>query len=198
MVSDELPKIYLLSGHGEAALSDTFSNELTRSNYETVEDFSLLNVDEIPKDCDTLLINDYNDIVATTADPLRPDEALKLDWDSVTSIDFTLDDTTYTITHKGSKYTLDGEEVDFDDIKSAVDGLDIAEYNTETSDKKQEIALTVHLDNTDYPTLTLCAYQYDGENCLVTLNNTTLVFAKRSLVFDLEEAVNAVVLGGES
>ena len=57
VVSDELPKIYLLSGHGEAALSDTFSNELTRSNYETVEDFSLLNVDEIPEDCDTILIN---------------------------------------------------------------------------------------------------------------------------------------------
>ena len=57
VVSDELPKIYLLSGHGEAALSDTFSNELTRSNYETVEDFSLLNVDAIPDDCDTLLIN---------------------------------------------------------------------------------------------------------------------------------------------
>ena len=87
--------------------------------------------------------------------------------------------------------------MDFDDIKSAVDGLDIAEYNTETSDKKQEIALTVHLDNTDYPTLTLCAYQYDGENCLVTLNDTTLGFAKRSLVVDLEEAVNAVVLGVE-
>ena len=57
VVSDELPKIYLLSGHGEVALSDNFSNELTRSNYETVEDFSLLNVDEIPEDCDALLIN---------------------------------------------------------------------------------------------------------------------------------------------
>ena len=57
VVSDELPKIYLLSGHGEVALSDTFSNELTRSNYETVEDFLLLNVDEIPEDCDALLIN---------------------------------------------------------------------------------------------------------------------------------------------
>lgn len=57
VVSDELPKIYLLSGHGEGTLSDTFTNELTRSNYETVEDFSLLNVDEIPEDCDTLLIN---------------------------------------------------------------------------------------------------------------------------------------------
>ena len=57
VVSDELPKLYLLSGHCEVALSDTFSNELTRSNYETVEDFSLLNVDEIPEDCDALLIN---------------------------------------------------------------------------------------------------------------------------------------------
>ena len=57
VISDELPKIYLLSGHGEGALSDTFSDELTRSNYETVADFSLLNVDEIPDDCDTLLIN---------------------------------------------------------------------------------------------------------------------------------------------
>lgn len=56
---------------------------------------------------------------------------------------------------------------------------------------------TVHLDNKDYPTLTLCAYQYDGENCLVALNNTTLGFAKRSLVVDLQEAVNAVVLGGK-
>lgn len=141
--------------------------------------------------------DDYNDIVETTADTLRPDEALSLDWDSVTSVEFTLDDTTYTITHKGDKYTLDGAEVDFDDIQSAVDGLDINTYNTETSNKKQEIAVTVHLDNKDYPTLTLCAYQYDGENCLVALNNTTLGFAKRSLVVDLQEAVNAVVLGGE-
>ena len=139
---------------------------------------------------------DYNDIVETTADTLRPDEALNLDWDSVTSVDFTLDDATYTITHKGDKYTLDGEEVDFDDIKSAVDGLNINAYNTETSDKKQEITFTVHLDNKDYPSLTLCAYQYDGENCLVTLNDTTLGFAKRSLIVDLQEAVNAVVLGG--
>lgn len=55
-----------------------------------------------------------------------------------------------------------------------MDSLDIAEYNTETSDKKQEVTMTVHLDNKDYPILTLCAYQYDGENCLVMLNDTTL------------------------
>lgn len=57
VVSDDLPQIYLLSGHGEAALSDTFSSELERGNYVTVEEFSLLNVDEIPEDCDAIVIN---------------------------------------------------------------------------------------------------------------------------------------------
>lgn len=57
VVSTDLPQVYLLSGHGEAALSETFADELERSNYETVEDFSLLNVDTIPEECDVLLIN---------------------------------------------------------------------------------------------------------------------------------------------
>ena len=49
--------MYLLSGRGEQPLSDNFRSQLTRSNYELTEDFSLLNVDSIPEDCDTLLIN---------------------------------------------------------------------------------------------------------------------------------------------
>ena len=57
VVSTDLPQVYLLSGHGEAALSETFADELERSNYEMVEDFSLLNVDAIPEECDVLLIN---------------------------------------------------------------------------------------------------------------------------------------------
>lgn len=57
VVSTDLPQVYLLGGHGEAALSQTFSDELERSNYETVADFSLLNVDAVPEDCDVLLIN---------------------------------------------------------------------------------------------------------------------------------------------
>ncbi len=57
VVTTDVPQIYLLSGHGEAALPDAFADELTRSNYDTVEDFSLLNVDAVPEDCDVLLIN---------------------------------------------------------------------------------------------------------------------------------------------
>lgn len=57
VVSTDLPQVYLLSGHGEAEPSQTLSDELQRSNYETVSDFSLLNVDAIPEDFDVLLIN---------------------------------------------------------------------------------------------------------------------------------------------
>ncbi len=57
VVSTDLPQVYLLSGHGEAELSTSLADELERSNYDTVEDFSLLNVDAVPEDCDVLLIN---------------------------------------------------------------------------------------------------------------------------------------------
>lgn len=138
---------------------------------------------------------EYDDLTATDADALRPDEALSLDWDAVKSMAFTVDGATYTVEHKGDTFTINGDEVDFDAVKQAVDGLKISEYNRETTDKKQEIAFTVTLDNKEHPELTVTIQQYDGENCLVTLNGTTLGFALRSNVVSLTEAVNAITLG---
>ena len=70
VVSDELPKVYTLSGHGEAELTETFSTQIQRQNMET-EDLSLLNVDEIPEDCDSILINaPTNDISEEERDML--------------------------------------------------------------------------------------------------------------------------------
>lgn len=55
VISDELPKIYLLEGHGEAELPSEFRTQIEKENME-LESFSLLNTDEIPEDADTLLI----------------------------------------------------------------------------------------------------------------------------------------------
>ncbi len=57
VTSEELPQVYLLSGHGEADLSDSFTSQLERGNYETVKDFTLLNVDSVPEECDAIIIN---------------------------------------------------------------------------------------------------------------------------------------------
>ena len=55
VISDELPKIYLLEGHGEQDLPDSFSEQITKENYE-LESISLLKVDEIPEDASCLMI----------------------------------------------------------------------------------------------------------------------------------------------
>lgn len=55
VISDELPKVYTLEGHGEAELPAEFRTQVEKENME-LESFSLLNTDEIPEDADTLLI----------------------------------------------------------------------------------------------------------------------------------------------
>ncbi len=56
VVSDELPQVYVLTGHGEADMTTTMSSALESANMETTE-FSLLNEDEIPEEADLILIN---------------------------------------------------------------------------------------------------------------------------------------------
>lgn len=55
VVTEDLPKLYTLEGHGESALPDTFSSQIEQANIE-VESLSLLTVDEIPEDADALAI----------------------------------------------------------------------------------------------------------------------------------------------
>ena len=55
VVSEELPKVYVLEGHGEADIPDELSSQMERENME-VESLSLLNVDEIPEDANCLII----------------------------------------------------------------------------------------------------------------------------------------------
>ena len=55
VISDDLPKIYMLEGHGEADLPSEFQTQIEKENME-LESYSLLNSDEIPEDADALLI----------------------------------------------------------------------------------------------------------------------------------------------
>ena len=65
VTSDKLPKLYTLTGHGEAKLSTAFTAAVKNQNLET-EDLSLLKVDAVPEDADGILINTpASDISAT-------------------------------------------------------------------------------------------------------------------------------------
>ena len=55
VVSTELPKLYLLEGHGESELPESFQEQLEKENVET-ESLSLLTVDEVPEDAAALML----------------------------------------------------------------------------------------------------------------------------------------------
>lgn len=55
VVSEELPQVYVLEGHGESELSAEMSDQIEKENIELVS-FSLLNTEEIPEEADCILI----------------------------------------------------------------------------------------------------------------------------------------------
>lgn len=55
VVTEDLPQLYVLEGHGEDELPETFAETLEKENI-VVNTLSLLTVDEIPEDADALLI----------------------------------------------------------------------------------------------------------------------------------------------
>lgn len=54
--SDNLPKVYALSGHGEGELRESLLNYLEQDNLE-VETLNLISAEEIPEDADAIIIN---------------------------------------------------------------------------------------------------------------------------------------------
>lgn len=55
VVTEELPQLYILEGHGEAQLSTVFSEQIEKENIEMTT-FSLLNEDSVPEEADCVLI----------------------------------------------------------------------------------------------------------------------------------------------
>jgi hypothetical protein len=140
----------------------------------------------------------YENLSAVSYDSLRHKEVLWADTDDVTRLDVTLEGETYTINceGKGDKrtYEYEDEEVEMASFWSAVDELEADSFTTESPSEKEEIRMTVHLDDDNFPEVEIVFYRYDGENCLAVVNGETVSLVPRSAVVDLIEAVNGIVL----
>jgi len=68
VTTDKMPKVYYTSGHGEASLTDVFTNLITKNCF-TIEEIDTITSEAIPDDCDILLINyPANDFTAEDVD----------------------------------------------------------------------------------------------------------------------------------
>lgn len=142
--------------------------------------------------------DDYKDLMAASYDSLRHLEVLSADFGDVYQIDISLEGAVYTITSEenddGRTYYYQDEELEIADFRSALKNLKANSFTDEQPTQKEEISLTVCLDNENYPQVLIQLYRYDGNDCLAMVDGEPVSFIGRSCVVDLIEAVHAIVL----
>ena len=147
----------------------------------------------------------YDQLTAVSYDTLRHQNLFTADFDTVTSIDVVLNGENYTFTYNTPEdkddedaegaWTYNGEEFDIYNLKTALRAISASSFTEETPTGQEEISLTVHLDNEDFPTFTLTLYRLDGTNCITTVDGKPVALVSRSKTVDLIEAVNELTLG---
>ena len=140
----------------------------------------------------------YQSLMAASYNDLRHQEVFSADFADVTGLDITLEGTVYTITSEGSgeskTFSYDGEEIEIGGLQDALEALTASSFTDESPAEKEEISLTVHLDNENCPEIQIQLYRYDGEQCLAVVDGAPVSLVSRASVVDLIEAVNAIVL----
>ena len=140
----------------------------------------------------------YKDLMAASYDDLRHLEVFAADFADVRQIDISLEGDSYTLTseEKGKERTwsFQEEELEIDDLKATLEALRADEFTSEKPSQKEEIGLTVHLDNEHFPTVSIRLYRYDGTHCLAVVDGESVALVNRGEVVDLIEAIHEIVL----
>lgn len=143
--------------------------------------------------------DNFKKLTNISYDSLRHLEVLTADFDDdVYQIDISLEDKDYTITSETEKdektYFYAGEEIDITALRKALYALSAESFTQEQPTEKEEIRLTVSLNNENHPEVQIVLYRYDGTYCLAVVDGAPVSLVKRSTAVDLIEAVLAIVL----
>ena len=140
----------------------------------------------------------YKDLMAASYDDFRHLEIFTADFADVRQIDISLEGDSYTLTseEKGKEraWSFQEEELEIDDLKETLEALRADEFTSEKPSQKEEIGLTVHLDNEHFPTVSIRLYRYDGTHCLAVVDGESVGLVNRGEVVDLIEAIHEIVL----
>ena len=142
--------------------------------------------------------SEYEALMAASTGDLRHQELYWGDFAKVTQIDVELEGESYSLTTEKNKgenvWYYDGEKISIDELEVALTSLTAAEFTDEAADGKEEIALTLYLDDDNFETVQLAFYRKDGANVVAVVDGTPTALVDRSEMVDLIEAVNAIVL----
>lgn len=146
--------------------------------------------------------DDFTTLMEASYNDLRHQQVFWGDFEDVTQIDVTLEEVSHTITSEKKNgervYSYNDAEIDLTDFTSALEGLTADRFADGETAGQEEISLTLHLDNENFPTVSIRITRYDGELCLVEVDGETVSLVSRSEAMDLVEAVQTIVLGQNS
>ena len=165
---------------------------------------------------------DFAILKAAGYDDLRHGEVFWADFDTVTRVDIVLEGNEHTLvselnedeervwyygedaltpatgeTTEATEETEAAEEketLDISGIEAALLNLTADSFTDELPSEVEEIGLTLHLDNENFPTVEIRLYRYDGSLCLAVVDGDPVSLVTRSSVMELVEAVQAIVL----
>ena len=197
---------------GETA-SDSFVIHLSRNREEVAEAEETTKEDDASDEYVTayarigdsriiyeLTSTQYNSLIAMAYNDLRHRDVMTVDFEKVYQMDIALEGSKYTLTSEENEdedsrtWFYQDEELSITDLKLAIEDATVAEFSTEAPTGKEEISLTLLLNDDNFAEATVAFYRYDGTNCLAVIDGTPLALVARSYVVDLIEAVNAIVL----
>lgn len=152
--------------------------------------------------------DEYDNLIAGSYNDLRHKDVMTADFNTIDTIDVTLDGESYTLTCRESEESADSDDLDSleyslyyndeeysaSDFKTALQALYVSEFNDKTAEKKQEISMTFHLNDKDKTSIQVDIYRNDNETCLVVLDGKTLGYISRTSVVELVESINEIVL----
>ena len=140
----------------------------------------------------------YKHLMAASYDDLRHLEVPPANFEDVRQVDISLEGSSYTLASeqdgKEQVWYYQGEELEIDSFRSALNALTADEFTTEKPSGKEEISLTLSLDREDAGEIQIQLYRHDGEHCLAAVDGESVCLVKRADVVDLIEAIHAVVL----
>lgn len=95
---------------------------------------------------------------------------------------------------KAQKWLYQNQEVQINDLQDALENLTSAESPGKKTDGHQGISLTLHLDNEDYPEITITLFRHGGIQYLATVNGKIVAYISRSEAIELMAVVRTLVL----
>jgi len=173
----------------EAAESGEGSGDGTATAYARVGDSPIVY---------KIFSSEYYQLMAASYDDLRHLEVFWADFADIQKIDISLEGADYTISAQGDgderTWSYQNAELEIVDFQDALEALRADSFTNERPSQKEEISLTIYLDNENQPEVAIELYRYDGSCCLAVVDGEPVSLVKRAAVVDLIEAVNSIVL----